>query len=199
MLLLDGKPLKYDAAFTHNGIQYPSNWLRHASWADKAALGIVEAPNPPTWDQRFAWGYLEDGTLNYKDHEQLINTWVSQVKQTAGSLLAQTDWYIIRQADSGTPAPSDVVTRREEIRSYSNLKEQAILDSPDAAALAEYVTSPSFHVWSAEEEAALDSPSVDTLQVTDVPPDTLFGSDTITFSGGSTSGSVSTGDSLFIS
>ena len=55
MLLLDGKPLSYDRAFTHDGIQYPANWLRLASWEEKSAIGITEVPNPPYYDQRFYW------------------------------------------------------------------------------------------------------------------------------------------------
>ena len=56
MLLLDGKPLSYDSAFTHEGIQYPANWLRLSSWEEKSAIGITEVPNPPYYDQRFYWG-----------------------------------------------------------------------------------------------------------------------------------------------
>ena len=56
MLLLDGKPLSYDRAFTHEGIQYPANWLRLSSWEEKSAIGITEVPDPPYYDQRFYWG-----------------------------------------------------------------------------------------------------------------------------------------------
>ena len=56
MLLLDGKPLSYDRAFTHEGIQYPANWLRLSSWEEKSAIGITEIADPPYYDQRFYWG-----------------------------------------------------------------------------------------------------------------------------------------------
>ena len=55
MLILDGKPLSYDRAFTHNGIQYPANWLRLTSLEEKEAIGIQEVPDPPIYDQRFYW------------------------------------------------------------------------------------------------------------------------------------------------
>lgn len=188
MLVLDGKPLRYDKGFVHNGVQYPPNWLRCVSWEEKAAIGIEEVPDPPAWDQRFAWGYLEDGSLNYKDHEQLKETWTSQVKQTAASLLAPTDWYIIRRADSGDAIPQEVLDARAEIREYSNKKEVAIGATQDSAELAAYVTSPMFNVWSFEQELAVNPP---------VETDLFSGEDTIQFTGGATSSGVTT-DSVFL-
>ena len=39
---LDGKPLAVDVAFTHKDIQYPANWLRLTTKAEKEAIGITE-------------------------------------------------------------------------------------------------------------------------------------------------------------
>ena len=38
---LDGNPLAYDVAFSHNDINYPANWLRLASLEEKEAIGIM--------------------------------------------------------------------------------------------------------------------------------------------------------------
>jgi hypothetical protein len=46
MFVLDGKPLSPDVAFTHDGIQYPANWLRLATPEERAAIGITEVPDP---------------------------------------------------------------------------------------------------------------------------------------------------------
>jgi hypothetical protein len=73
MFILDGKPLSPDRAFTHNGIQYPANWLRLSTLAEKEAIGITEVPDPPTYDERFYWGYDQDGQLIPKDHTQLVD------------------------------------------------------------------------------------------------------------------------------
>lgn len=51
---------------------------------------------------------------------------IAQVKQTAGSLLAQTDWYVVRKADIGTAIPADVVTYRAAVRTESDRLEAAI-------------------------------------------------------------------------
>lgn len=51
---------------------------------------------------------------------------IAQVKQTAGSLLAQTDWYVVRKADIGTEIPADVTVYRTAIRTEADRLEAAI-------------------------------------------------------------------------
>lgn len=56
----------------------------------------------------------------------LKSTTIAQVKQTAGSLLAGTDWYVVRKADIGTDIPADVATYRAAVRAESDRLEAAI-------------------------------------------------------------------------
>ena len=144
MLQLNGKTLQYDKAFVHDGVQYPANWLRLTSLEEKQAIGIVEVSEAPapSWDQRFYWG-----VNNPKDLDQLKETWTAKVKETAGSMLSETDWYVIRQAENSAAVPADVLSRRGEIRTLSNEKETAIAACEDVAALAEYVTGSTFYTW----------------------------------------------------
>jgi len=121
MFILDGKPLSPDRAFTHNGLQYPADWLRKASPAQKAALGITEASDAPSYDQRFYWG-----PDNPKDHTQLVEHWITQTKQTAGSLLTQYDWYVVRQAETGKAVPQEVLDYRAAVRVVSDNREVII-------------------------------------------------------------------------
>jgi len=54
MYLLDGNPISPDRPFTHDGFNYPANWIRLSSPADKAAIGmteVVEAPRPDDFYQ----------------------------------------------------------------------------------------------------------------------------------------------------
>ena len=60
---------------------------------------------------------------------------IAQVKQTAGSLLAQTDWYVVRKADIGTDVPADVVAYRAAIRAEADRLEAAIAAVTDVAGL----------------------------------------------------------------
>jgi hypothetical protein len=81
MFVLNGKPLALDVPFEANGTLYPANWLRLASPAERAAIGITEQPDPPSYDQRFYWGYTASGTLIPKDHTQLVSQWTDTTRQ----------------------------------------------------------------------------------------------------------------------
>lgn len=166
MFILDGKPLALDRAFTHNGVQYPANWLRLAGPAEREAIGITEAPDPEPYDQRFYWGPDLP-----KDHTQLVEQWVSQTKATAGTLLAPTDWMITRSAEpGGKPASDAVLAERAAIRAKSDEKEAAIEATTTTEELAAYITSSAYSNWGEEP--------------------TPEGEDTLDFNGGISSGVV---------
>jgi len=156
MFLLDNKPLGLDVPFTHDGIQYPANWLRLASPAERAAIGITEASDPVAYDDRFYWGpgnpkLLEDreefdeqgNPLFVKVYDAQTQTMVdttervvtkglksqmvAQVKATAGSLLAPTDWKVTRAAEGVKAVDAETLAARAAIRAASNANEAAIL------------------------------------------------------------------------
>jgi len=52
--------------------------------------------------------------------------WTAQFKQAANSMLAQTDWMVIRKAERDIAIPSDVVTARAKIIADCTAKETAI-------------------------------------------------------------------------
>ena len=149
MFLLNGKPLSPDSAFTHNNIQYPANWIRLSTPEQKAEIGITEAPDPAIWDQRFYWGYDQDGNLIPKDHPQLVTQWSSQTRTTAGTLLSPTDWMIVREVDNATPVPTDIKTTRQNIRILCNHKVNTIGITTTTPELATYLTSPDYSSWTA--------------------------------------------------
>jgi hypothetical protein len=153
MFILNGKPLSPDVAFTTGGIQYPANFLRLSSPEERAAIGITEQADPPVWDQRFAWGYSEDGQLIWKDHAQLVEQWVAQTRTTAGTLLVPTDWMVIREADNGVLVPDEVKARRQDIRLASGEKNAAIEATTDTAELAAYITGTEYPVWPSDSPA----------------------------------------------
>ena len=150
---LDGKPLAVDVAFTHNDIQYPANWLRLTTKAEKEAIGITEVADDPVFDSRFYWG---DGTakalddVNEKDKDgnllkdengnQVVTLGVKSVlkaqeKVTAGSLLAKYDWYVIRKAEASKAIPTAIKTYRTAVRTACATRETEIDNCADTAAL----------------------------------------------------------------
>jgi hypothetical protein len=136
MFLLNGNPLQLDIPFTHNGIQYPANWLRLSSPQDKAAIGITEAAEPEHYDDRFYWG-----VDNPKDLDGLKAQWINQVNQTAYSLLVQTDWMIVRKAETNVDVPTETLTYRAAIRTAAVTNRTAITNASDVPALVSVATN----------------------------------------------------------
>jgi hypothetical protein len=155
MFILNGMPLSPDVAFTHDGVQYPANWLRLASPEEREAIGITEEPDPAPYDQRFYWSPDLP-----KDHSQLVQQWISQTKATAGTLLAATDWMITRSAEpGGKPASEAVLAERAAIRAESDVKEAAIEATADTEALAAYITSSDYSQWPPYPEPEPEEPA----------------------------------------
>ena len=157
---LGTKTIQLDTPFTHNDIQYPANWIRLASDADKAAIGLVWEADPVKADDRFYWSgdinnpkALEDKLEVDKDGnplyvkvldktdpqnplmvdstERLVtkglkSNFISQVKTTAGSILAQTDWMVIRKAERNVDIPTAVATYRASVVAKATELETAI-------------------------------------------------------------------------
>jgi hypothetical protein len=134
---LGNKTIQLDTPFTNNDIQYPANWIRLASEADKSAIGLVWEADAVRADDRFYWDgninnpkALEDvtETVDEKDYttKGLKSNFISQVKTTAGSILAQTDWMVIRKAERNVDIPSSVATYRASIVAKADELETAI-------------------------------------------------------------------------
>lgn len=155
--LPDGRTLALDTPFTWDEVQYPANWLRLSTPEEKNALGIQEVPEPPVFDQRFWWGYTEGGELIPKQLEDETTTdeagntvsttglktlWRQQTAQTCGSLLAPTDWYVVREADTGLAAPVEIRSWRQQLRDAAAAKQAAIAAVSSVDELAAYISGP---------------------------------------------------------
>jgi len=132
MLKLDNKPLSYDRAFTHDGIQYPANWLRLSSLEERNALGITEVADAPTYDQRFYWG-----VDNPKDLDELKASWKEQQDDICNQLLHGNDWRVVRAAELGQAVASVWLTYRGAVRSACNTRQSEIAAVTTVEALKE--------------------------------------------------------------
>ena len=145
-----------------NGITHPRNW--HIwSPSDKAAAGLTEVtPETPPDSRLYTWGYQADGVtisktaksmtdvglvdgdgnaVNDDDGNQIMQPGVrsnlkAEVKSQQGSLLAQTDWAVVRKADKGTAIPSNIQTWRDAIRTKATAMENAIDGAANTDAIA---------------------------------------------------------------
>jgi len=158
-----GRTIKEHKAWTDdNGITHPKNW--HIwSPSDKAAAGLTEVtPETPPDSRLYRWGYQADGVtisktaksltdvglvdsdgnaVNDEDGNQIMEPGVrsqlkAEVKAQQASLLAETDWAIVRKADNNTAVPANIQTYRDAIRTKATEMETAIDNAADTDAMA---------------------------------------------------------------
>ena len=128
---LNGNPLAVDVPFTtSDGTQYPANWLRLSTVEEKTDLGIAEVADPTAYDSRF---YNGDGSAKALDGVKSVLK--AQEKETAGSLLARYDWYVVRKAEKSTAIPTAITTYRDGVRTACDTREKEIDACSDTAAL----------------------------------------------------------------
>jgi len=127
-----------------DGVLHPKNWN---IWSDdhKKAMNIEEITLETRPDSRFYnWidnglsgisdikaNPLDDVTTDGRTVKGMRSGYINQVKEQQGSLLAQTDWAVIRKADTGTDIPTKIATWRAAIRTKATEMEKAITDAKD--------------------------------------------------------------------
>ena len=117
----------------------------HAFAVEQGALEVVEGEQK---DQRFYWvtfSHYEIGSVVTRTYTNtpkaledvtnedasvtkgLKSQWIAQSKVAANSLLAATDWMVIRKAERNVDIPTNVVAERAKIISDCTAKEAAII------------------------------------------------------------------------
>ena len=71
----------------------------------------------------------------------LKSNFIMQVKATAGSMLSQTDWMVIRKAERDVAIPADVMAKRAAIVAEADRLEAAISAVSNVAALIEVLNN----------------------------------------------------------
>jgi hypothetical protein len=148
------KIIRTGKAWTDNdGIQHPANW---GIWSDayKTTIGLTfEADPAPNPDNRFWWDANTPKALDDVnevdsdgnpildiDGSQLVtkglkSVWKAITKERAGTLLAKTDWMVVKAAEvADYTVPADVTTYRAAVRTASNTIEASIDGAADHAA-----------------------------------------------------------------
>ena len=94
---------------------------RFHNWIDNGIDGISNITDKP----------LDDVTKDGRTVKGIRSQYIQTVKEQQGSLLAQTDWAIIRKADSDVAIPTKIATWRAAIRTKATEMEKAITDASD--------------------------------------------------------------------
>jgi hypothetical protein len=124
-----------------DGTRHPKTWTR---WSDeeKEAAGISTVVLQPFPDQRlYASSHNDDGSVastpRALDGEHGVKAaLIAEVKQQQASLLAGTDWAIVRKADNGTAIPAAIQSWRDALRSKATEMETAIANAANTDAVA---------------------------------------------------------------
>ena len=151
--LLNGNPVNIDSEITINSVRYPH--LRDPALREQlGVVEVADAPdydqrfywgvgNPKLLDDREEVD--QDGNPMYVKVLGVVNgepamvdstermvtkglksQWTAQVKTTAGSMLAQTDWMVVRKAERNVDIPATVVAKRAAIVAECDRLEAAI-------------------------------------------------------------------------
>ena len=131
-------------------------WVADPVRADDRFYWNGEINNPKALEDKLE--VKEDGTPIYKQvydkvtksmvdtTEQVVtkglkSNFIAQVKQTAGSLLAQTDWYVVRKAERNVDIPASIITKRATIVTEADRLETAISNVTTVEALIEVLNA----------------------------------------------------------
>lgn len=150
MFLLNGNILPEGVPFTDaEGNQYPANWLNLSTEEEKTNAGITWVANQISADDKFYWNGDINNPKALDDKEEtdlegntfttkgLKSNFVAQVKDTAGKLLAQTDWMVIRKVERNVDIPSEIAIKRTQIVTEANRLEADINASTTVEGLIE--------------------------------------------------------------
>ena len=105
----------------------------------KGTYGTATAK--PHADTKWTQKEIDDGDApagadtNTVKVEGLKTVLIKQVKRNAESLLNETDWYVVRKADTDEAIPSSISTHRAAVRTKQASMETAITNAADTAAL----------------------------------------------------------------
>ena len=162
MFQLNGNPISIDSEQVIGGIRYPH--LRDPALREQLGVTeVADAPdydqrfwwgvgNPKLLNDREesdeqgnpmyvqVLGVVDGEPAMVDSAERLVtkglkSQWTAQVKDTAGKMLAQTDWMIVRKAERNIDVPASVATKRSSIVAECDRLEAAIAACTDVEAL----------------------------------------------------------------
>ena len=131
-----------------DGTRHPKSWARWSA-EEKKAAGITTVVLQPLPDDRlYTSSHNADGSVASTPRELddvgegiakvlgVRSALIAEVKNQQASMLAQTDWAIVRKADNGTAIPAPIASWRNAIRSKATDMETAIANAADTDAVA---------------------------------------------------------------
>ena len=103
----EGRALPLDKAFSHNNISFPANWLRVSTPADKEAQGI-------------SWVTPEEPPVVRAPLDREKSDGIVRAKDTAGKMLAGSDWMYIAKSERNREVAEDWAEYRAAVISEAD-------------------------------------------------------------------------------
>jgi hypothetical protein len=171
MFQLNGNPISIDSEQIVNGIRYPH--LRDPALREQLGIVEVADPeqydqrfywgvgNPKLLNDREevdqdgnpmyvkVLGVVNGQPAMVDSTERLVtkglkSQWIAQTKDTAGKMLAQTDWMVVRKVERNVDVPASVATYRAAVIAECSRLETAIAGAADVPALIEVLNNQSW-------------------------------------------------------
>ena len=126
----DGNRYRIGKPFTYQGYAYGTALANHPKFIELGFTQVIVAPRPDA-NYYVVTGPDLDGqyTSTPRDLDQLKENKITEEKQTARTILNQTDWMVIRAIDVGAAVaavPDDVSNFRSAIRGVCDARCNAI-------------------------------------------------------------------------
>lgn len=128
-----------------HGTQYSPDSLISLTADQKQDLGIYDVAygnraddrfytiteNAPTFDQaekivKVTYSAAAKAIGDVGESKGLKSQWIAQINQTANSMLAQSDWMLVRKIERNVDVPADMVTYRAAVITEANRLTTAI-------------------------------------------------------------------------
>lgn len=133
--------------FTYNGIRYTRAGATPEMFTSLGFREVVPADAPNSKYYNYT-GPNSDGQydITAKDLDECKTLEVAETKRIAAAYLEQTDWYVVRKADTGAAIPDSVTTFRAAVRTVSGQREALINATTTVAELETLCNEPAFLV-----------------------------------------------------
>jgi len=137
-----------DTAYYFNGdVNTPKTLTTHdVTWTQEEADNNMLPSGKSVGDVKYVKQW-DEATQTEVDTDVVLqniglkDVKTAEVKETAGRLLSETDWYVTRKSEKDIAIPTDVATRRDEIRTECDRLETAIAGASTVEALIEVMNS----------------------------------------------------------
>ena len=144
-------------AFDYNELQYTKAGATDATFTELGFTKVVPQARP---DDRF---YIvnqinADGSYSStpRDLDQLKLNFIMEQKTTARSLLSESDWYVLREAEGGAAVPVDFRNYRVSVRTIADARCAEIYAAASVEALEALVKAPALIYATPEAEPTVN-------------------------------------------